>query len=453
MRSRRFTAYLFAVSILLTTLITGCNGQQVDAEIVPDENQAVVYRLVTEHLSASGPLVAPEICKLPKDTPLLSFLLDAVTAPPSTDGFLSPLPPNTGILRHTLLDGELSLYLTTEYLQLDGIEKTLADYCLARTFSLVPEVDAVSIYVSNICYVRGMTTDDAILSDITLENQKRLTLYFPDASQEFLSPEYQMISVTQFESAEREIVERLFSGPSTTNLTSIFPDGIELRSFVLSDDVCVINLTAGFAQNLPDTLQETRLLIYSIVNSLCTLSRVNKVRFLEEGQPIEHSPLLPLTSDITPNPSLLGPPIPAKGQMALNVYLRHTESGKLAALPQVVQKTHPEQSSSESLCALALETLVSTPAETGLSNLLTPDDLPLDIALAHGTCTVTLPYTFFTSRNDALLIKQAARAIIATLTDLPDVVSVAFRFEDAPAVYGDADLSGVYIKSADWVIS
>ena len=447
MRKRIIAA---ALLISLVLCFAACAGDGSENNISEDTGAASVYRISGDGMEAGAQLLIREQLLYPEGEDELEFLINALTAPPEQEHMSSALPEGTEIKAHVLNEGELSLELDRSYLELEGMSKTIADYSMTLTLCRARGVDAVSIYVDGVCYAKGLTADDAVLRDITSPHESRIVLYFPDESSQYLVSEYHTMYETamdSYESVERYVVERLLDGPITPGLRRVLPEDIRIRSISTSDGVCTVNLYSGFAEVIQAGMMSERLAVYSFVNTLCSLSWVEKVRFQEEGNIIDSLTYLPMKSNFSANETILGPPVKAKEQAEGSIYLRHVESGKLAKIPAVIEM---EDMTAETA---VIKALVNASGETGFTNLLSAEDMPDELSIKNGICTVSLNEKFFDSRTDEAQMRLAAMAIAATLLELEDVSYVAFNIDGRLAVYGDLNLLGNFTKPTGDIIA
>ena len=440
---------ILAAALALAIFLTGCG--QAEPKSPPEREGYGVYRISGDGMESGGGLLGQERYVIPEGEDVLTALTRALTAEPLTDGLRSPFASGTEIISHKLENGELILKMNSDYLKLEGMDKTIADYSIALTLCMVQGVRAVSIYAGGVCYAKGLTAEDAVTEDITSPFEKRIALYFPDEENRYLVREYHTMyesAIDSYESIERYVVEKLMDGPITPRLRRVLPEGIRIRSISTSDGVCTVNLYSGFAESVQEGLMSERLAVYSFVNTLCSLSWISKVRFLEEGNTIDSFAYLPLKSNFSENLNIMGPPQAAKDQFEAFVYLRHLESGKLSRIPVIAQREKDESDE-----AAVIRALLATPAETGFSNLLTMEDMPLSLQMNGSICHVSLARKFFESRTDEQQIRLAAMAIAATLTELSNVSSVSFDMEGSPVRYGSQSLQGSYTRPSSDILT
>ena len=107
-----------------------------------------------------------------------------------------------------------------------------------------------------------------------------VSLYFADENISHLKAEKRVFK--NDEMAVKAVVQAIIDGPKDENLCTLIPADTEIISASLSGDLCTINLNDEFTNFTGGTSMEN-LAIFSIVNSLCSIDAVNKVKIDIEG--------------------------------------------------------------------------------------------------------------------------------------------------------------------------
>ena len=119
------------------------------------------------------------------------------------------------------------------------------------------------------------------ITDVNAYERTELTLYFTDANGTLLYPEKRSVMHNVNTSVERVIIEELISGPEQPGLMPTLNSDIKILNVSVNENVCYVNFDAAFLNN---SLEVKELIpIYSIVNSLCAISNVNKVQLTVNG--------------------------------------------------------------------------------------------------------------------------------------------------------------------------
>ncbi|WP_434511416.1 GerMN domain-containing protein [Desulfitobacterium sp. AusDCA] len=108
----------------------------------------------------------------------------------------------------------------------------------------------------------------------------KVTLYFPAPDASGLVPVERTVTVTN-----DEIIKAMFSELSNppSGVEPALPKGTELLSATVKDGIATINLSKQFKSNFSGGATGEQLILYSIVDTLTTLSNVKSVQFLLDG--------------------------------------------------------------------------------------------------------------------------------------------------------------------------
>ena len=127
----------------------------------------------------------------------------------------------------------------------------------------------------------GTTTEGKMTPDTNPVPIVTLTLYFPNQDASWLIPVSRSTSVP-----EKEIIKAIFreldSPPA--GIAKPLPKGTTLLGATVKDGIATLNLSKEFQNNFSGGTSAEQIVLFSIVNSLTTLSNVQSVQFLLEGQ-------------------------------------------------------------------------------------------------------------------------------------------------------------------------
>ncbi len=117
--------------------------------------------------------------------------------------------------------------------------------------------------------------DDKIIS-------RDVKFYFPDEAVMYLVPVE--MNVNALESIFIEsIVQTIIKGPVREDLNPAVSGDVDILSVTFKDGLCTIDLSSEFkTHNTGGSTKET-MAIYSIVNTLCSLEEINRVKINIEG--------------------------------------------------------------------------------------------------------------------------------------------------------------------------
>ena len=220
---------------------------------------------------------------------LLEALLEG---PEAGSGLVSAIPSGTRLLGWSIENGVAYVDLSQPYGDLVGVDLTLADYSIALTLAQLEEVDGVVITVNG-SYREGgdgrvLHAEDVVFSGVEEEPvELSAALYFRRAGTQELGYELRVFLLTEDDTPALAVLEALVAGPQDEGLAAVLPEGLEIRSVRMENGVCYADLSAALLESVPDSREEQELVVYSIVNTLCSLETVDGVQLLVEGEGLE----------------------------------------------------------------------------------------------------------------------------------------------------------------------
>lgn len=280
--------WLYGVLFLLMIGLFGCkskNSSLTDAEHV--------YRIYYLNSSLTK-LSTVEYGTDTSDTEqLIQELMGQFLKVPNDVDCQVALSDKVGYLGYRQEERVLYLYFDAGYTNranMDATKEILCRAALTKTLTQVEGIDYISIYVADqpLLDLSGkpvgvMSDTDFIesISDVNSFEKTRLTLFFADETGERLVKEEREVVHSMNTSMEKLIVEELLKGPQAAGSYPTLPSDVKLLNVSVNENVCYINFDSAF---LNSTLEVKEYIpIYSIVNSLCEISNVNKVQITVNG--------------------------------------------------------------------------------------------------------------------------------------------------------------------------
>ena len=201
-------------------------------------------------------------------------------------GLLSPMPAGT-LLRECHVSGStVWVDFSSAYGQLSGMELTIADYCVTLSLTQLTGVYAVRITVNgqDLLYrdSQQFTAAEALLT--SSEDVMRtlvVRLYFPDDAGQ-LWAESRTLAMYEGESPVQHLLQALQEGPTQENLLPLLPEGLSVLGIWMEEDTCCVNLSAQQAGDMDPA--QIRRVLEGMTMSLCSISSVQQVQFLLDGQ-------------------------------------------------------------------------------------------------------------------------------------------------------------------------
>lgn len=217
---------------------------------------------------------------------LAEALIGELLRGPSDETLKNTLPAGTSLLSLKLTGGLATVDLSAAYGSLSGVSLTLADSAIAMTLSQVPEISAVQITV------RGR---ELAYRERQVLNIREVLLYpeedvvsTVDALLYFLSPQGELVPVeetldlyegdTQVSAVARALEQK----PEGRDLFSPLPEGFQVRSVWLEEDICYVNFSSALLEGLEENVVRTA--YQALEDSLRSLEAVEEVRFLVDGE-------------------------------------------------------------------------------------------------------------------------------------------------------------------------
>lgn len=187
------------------------------------------------------------------------------------------------------------------------MDKTILDAALAMTYCSLEGVDSVSTYVGKTIVEERLRSADILLENtVKTPTQSKVRLYYPADHQ--LSFEYRSISIEGESSAERAVAEALLDGPKSTELYPALPTGTVLLSVYTQEGVCSVSLSEDFVDSCSQQPENASYWVYSLVNTLCSLSSVSSVQLLIEGKTTNSLGNCDVSHPLVKNEKLIGSP-------------------------------------------------------------------------------------------------------------------------------------------------
>ena len=297
------------VLALLLVLLTLCAC----APTQPEPETAAGYGLWFAVRRSSGrdkPFSVARESREWSDEPTAQQLLDALLDGPRDEGNYNPFPKGTDVrsLEFDAKHATIRVDMSEQYGGLAGYDLTVADSCIALTLCQLPGVEHVEVLAAGkpMPYRarQQMGQGDFLLSGAAQQPDTFLaTLYFPGQADTGLLIEYRQVERNDRAAAEI-LMEELLRGPKDPEQCVPLPAGTQVLGLTIVNGVCTLDLSREF---LRDAQEENRgqANLYALVNSLCVLNEIDRVRIQIEGESPESYAGVSLKNALAPNHDLV----------------------------------------------------------------------------------------------------------------------------------------------------
>lgn len=218
-------------------------------------------------------------------------MLEQLATPSGDVRSIAPIQ-NFTVTGTTLQNGTLTVFLSSDYEELETVREILTRAALVNTLCQIDGVDSVSFF----CGDHPLTNEDgsvvtAMNSDMFIFNsgkeimnyeKVRLHLYFANEDGDQLVDAYRNVVYNSNISMERLVVEQVLKGPNSDVVFPTLNPAAKVLSVTTRDGVCYVNLDQAFLTEPYGVTSQVA--IYSLVNSLTELSSVSAVQITIEGK-------------------------------------------------------------------------------------------------------------------------------------------------------------------------
>lgn len=266
----------FAILLLSACLLCGCDEGEMQ-----QDNMYTLYQLDRENMQMTDSEYEVEEGSGTVD--IISGMLEKYE--------------NLDIRDFTIKENQLSLFLSSNYLNNTRLEEVILRASIVKTLCQVEGIDYVEFFVENksleldgeqVGVMNELSFLDSVGGD-GYTQEKIVTLYFANAQGKLLREVSAKLSYDLTVPLAKLLIEQLIAGPeelvgvNTSDIQQTIPEETVLNSLTIRDHVCYVDLSNQFV-NIQENLN-SEIVVYSIVNTLCELSEVNKVQFTIDGEP------------------------------------------------------------------------------------------------------------------------------------------------------------------------
>lgn len=267
-------------------LLTGCQREE------PARTAYELYFQEADLTCSAGesPLRTETIYLYDEETNTPGLLAEALVCEllkgPADETLKSTLPAGTALLSLEVDGDQARVDLSSSYENLSGVALTLADSAVAMTLAQVPEISSVQITVGGrelayrdrqVLNIREvlLTPGEDVISTV------EVLLYFLNQEGGLTAAE-QTLDLYEGDTQVSAVARALEQEPEGRDLLNPLPEGFQVKSVWLEEDICYVNLSSALLEGLEEGAVQTAL--RALENSLSSLDAVEEVRFLVDGE-------------------------------------------------------------------------------------------------------------------------------------------------------------------------
>ena len=437
---KRLTAIILILT--LTAGLFGCQTQELRSP-----SSFYYYRSDPKFAGTDG-VICPEQRELAGIEEDLDAILELYFQGPTSRELENLIPASCPVPQWNLSDDTLHLHFTEELADLSGVELTLVSACLTRTFLNLTGCSTLILTAEgrrlNGETSLALTLEALNLRDDSMDRHRgEHTVYYTDSSHRYLIGQSVSTDLTNRAELPGLVLEQMLAPPEGTRLHSLIPANTQIRSVLIEDGLCTLNLSQEFVSNRFYTHTGQLLSLTGIVNTLCSISGIDRVEFYVEGDPLVRYGALSIPGPLLQDERSLGPVRTGLGELEATVYLAHSPQTGLFPVPVRLQQT-----AGLSQAALMMRLLLADSGQNGLQTRIPAGTVLNSIRMEDGICHVDLGGAFLDTDNPT----WAVRVITASLCTLEGIEAVQITVDGTIPQNFDPDLFGTLIPDDTWFL-
>ncbi len=276
--------YIFIMCLAVVLLLAGCKKEE-----HPEGSNCYTLYFISND---STKLITREYWTTTTDeSKLFEELRSELSKVPEKLEYMPPFGNKVSLRKWKSQNGRLLLDFESSYLKLAADAEVLTRAAIVKTFTQIKGINYVTFQVEgndledNLGKLVGAMYSDSFIynegAQINSFEEITLNLFFANKEGDALVKTEKTIMHNTNVPMERVILEQLIAGAKgTKGYGTINPD-TKVMGVVVKDGVCYVNLNNTFLTQVYSVTPEVA--IYSIVNSLCEVSGIQKVQISIDG--------------------------------------------------------------------------------------------------------------------------------------------------------------------------
>ncbi len=286
MRTGLLKTINFILCLIMAFNLTSCKGSSEEK----DKNMVKVYYVNSEE---SGIIFHEYVVKASIDDTdaVIDELLVQMETMPEKLEYEAPINGSISLISYECSGGLLTLDFDSSYSETDATTEILDRAAMVRTLTQVPGVDHVAFMVGGVPLtdkegniIGNMSADSFVYNagnEINTYEKVELVLYFASDDGQSLVPVYRSVVYNSNILMQRLAIEQLISGPNNDVSNPTLNAQTKINSVSVRDGVCYVDFDNNFL--IQPNAVSAEVALYSLVNTICAISDVNKVQISVGG--------------------------------------------------------------------------------------------------------------------------------------------------------------------------
>ena len=282
-----------AVIMLLSFVLVSCNAikdisEKSDPE--PEKGEIKIYCTNTSRDSLHWENHKLESYYISE---ILDEVCDYMQDAPKNKSYVKAIPDGVEIIScKTGTDGQLVVNFSAGYLEMDSITEALCRAAVVKTFCQINSIKYVEFNIDGLPLTikdipAGLMSADDFVDNSTgkagFDQNVKVTVYLTDEEGKMLKESILKVYIDGTKPMEEVVLEELIAGPLDTQpqLRNTINSKTKIRSVRSYDGTCYVDFSEEFMSKPLYVKDEVA--IYSVVNTLCELPGVTKVKITVAG--------------------------------------------------------------------------------------------------------------------------------------------------------------------------
>ena len=307
--------YIMLVLLLCCTIAMSCSDIGSFSEAKDPEPEKGQYKIYC--LNSASDSMHWELATLSSGTleGKLNELCSLLTASPQKSSYISAVPENVKILSSRIgVDGQLIVVFSDEYNSMDSITEVLCRASVVKTLCQLEEIEYVEFEINDQPLrlrdipVGLMTAEDFVDNSDNgsdLNQSVVVKIYLTDKEGKMLQETSLKVIVDGTKPMEEIVLNELIAGPleSQTHLEPVVNSRTKINKVRSYDGVCYVDFDETFLSK-PEGISD-EVALYSVVNTLCELPGITKVRITVNGSEKKNFGKEPMNDFMSLRPELI----------------------------------------------------------------------------------------------------------------------------------------------------